>query len=273
MLKYRSLGIPLIDDLLPQGIPVGSVIGIMGPPGTGKTILTFISIKETLKKSEPVVYVALDDDPSTIVSELEALEIDMKSALSKKLFLIIDCYSSLGVSARLQYSDLVRQAIVSAAEPSKPPDILNKLLIALKDFDVKGGLLVIDSLNEIMTKSDPSRVLDFIKGLKLITRRHEMIGIVSIHTKIPGFEQLEEMLKFTLDGIIELSIDESFAQVGIPLRKLRVVRIKNAPHSLTWIPYTISQGTILPVDVKALMESLRKMVEELRASLPKGITI
>lgn len=141
----------------------------------------------------------------------------------------------------------------------------------IREYKISKGLLVIDSLNEIMTKSDPSRVLDFIKGLRLIAKQHEMIGVVAIHTKIPGFEQLEEMLKFTLDGIIELSFDESFAQVGIPLRRIRIVRVKNAPHSLSWVPFTISQRTIMPVDIKELMEHLRKMVAELRASLPSSL--
>ena len=238
MFKYKSLGIPIIDDLLPQGIPVGSVIGVMGIPGTGKTILISISIKQVLKRNEPVIYIALDDDPHTVISELESVGINTIKAIDNRLLMIIDCYSSLGVSARLQYPDFIRKAVVSSADPAKPPDILDKLLTIFRDFNISNGLLVIDSLNEIMAKSDPSRVLDFVKGFKLIARKYDMLGIVAIHTKIPGFEQLEEMLKFTLDGIIELGIDESFAQMGIPLRRLRITRIKNAPHSLTWIPYT-----------------------------------
>jgi len=270
MFKYKKLGIPIVDDLLPQGIPVGSVIGITGPPGMGKTILISICVKESLKHNETVIHIALDDDPLTVISELESIGIDISKAISKGRFFIVDCYSSLGVSSRLQYPDFIKKIIISA-DPSKPPDILDRLLTMIREYNISKGLLVIDSLNEIMTKSDPSRVLDFVKGLRLITRQHEMIGIVAIHTKIPGFEQLEEMLKFTLDGIIELSFDESFAQVGIPLRRIRIVRVKNAPHSLSWIPFTISQGTIMPVDVKALMERLRKMIAELRATLPSEL--
>ncbi|RLG88429.1 MAG: hypothetical protein DRO15_02885, partial [Thermoprotei archaeon] len=180
MFKYKKLGIPIVDDLLPQGIPVGSVIGITGPPGMGKTILISICVKESLKRNETVIYIALDDDPLTVVSELESIGIDTGKAIDKGRFFIVDCYSSLGVSSRLQYPDFVKKAIIISADSSKPPDILDRLLTMIREYNISRGLLVIDSLNEIMTKSDPSRVLDFVKGLRLITRQHEMIGIVAI---------------------------------------------------------------------------------------------
>jgi len=101
MFKYRKLGIPLVDDLLPQGVPVGSVIGITGPPGMGKTMLISICIKAALECNETVIYIALDDDPHTVASELESIEIDISKAINKGKFLIIDCYPTLGVSSRL----------------------------------------------------------------------------------------------------------------------------------------------------------------------------
>ena len=65
--QYIKLGIPLLDELLPKGILRKSLVIIAGEGGAGKSYIVQSIATNFLSNGEKVVYIAMDDDLSTIL--------------------------------------------------------------------------------------------------------------------------------------------------------------------------------------------------------------
>jgi circadian clock protein KaiC len=78
MLKEKvKTGVPGLDEMLEGGLIAGRSYIVSGTSGTGKTTLTMQFLLEGTRKGERVVYVALDEPPNEVKSDMEALGWDI----------------------------------------------------------------------------------------------------------------------------------------------------------------------------------------------------
>jgi circadian clock protein KaiC len=62
-----SMGVPRLDDMLGGGLPVGYSLLVVGPTGSGKTILATEFLAEGVRRGEPGVIAAFEKSPSQLL--------------------------------------------------------------------------------------------------------------------------------------------------------------------------------------------------------------
>jgi len=264
VLERMKLGIPVVDDLA-EGFPRGSLIVFAGPPGIGKSVFIHHAILSMLSRGWRILYIAFDDEPNDVIRSLELFSNKIYKYIEEKKLVFIDGFS-------VPISGLRENKWVKIS-PTNPLDSLNTIHNVIRELgvhDLKDLLIVVDSLNEIVLRNEAGLILDFLKGLRGICKKYRAIALVSLHTGIPGLEQLYFAVEYLSDGVVEFGFDPSLEQLGIPLRRLRVVKIKATSHSLEWIPYTIlKDGKITMVDIKRIMSSVKQALSEIQEFITK----
>ncbi len=254
-MSIAKLGIPVFDDLV-EGVRRGSMIVFAGPPGIGKSVFIRYAVLKALSSNGRVVYIVFDEDPTEVLVELASIG-NMELNSIRERVLVLD-----GFSVKLPGLEEFEHTII---DPMNPIEALNTIYNIIKPHASEIKLLVIDSINEIILRNEPGIVLDFIKGLKGLCKRYGTTSIIVLHTGIPGLEQIYSAIEYISDSFVEMGFDPSLEQLGIPLRRLRVRKLKGASHSLDWVPYTIGRGgKIMVVDIKKIMESVRTALAELK---------
>ena len=87
-----SLGIPLVDKLLPRGLPRRSLVLFAGEGCVGKSLIVQLIAGSMLRSGEKVVYVCLDDDPESIVESKESRGVDARSYAGEGRLVFVDGY-------------------------------------------------------------------------------------------------------------------------------------------------------------------------------------
>ncbi len=78
MLKEKvKTGVPGLDEMLEGGLIAGRSYIVSGTSGTGKTTLVVQFLLEGVRKGERVIYVALDEPPNEVKSDMDALGWDI----------------------------------------------------------------------------------------------------------------------------------------------------------------------------------------------------
>lgn len=91
--KRVSMGVPGLDEMLGGGLPLGYSLLVVGPSGSGKSILATEFLAEGVRRGEPGVIAAFEKSPSQLLScKLDALVQDGKVGVinTRSLDLSID---------------------------------------------------------------------------------------------------------------------------------------------------------------------------------------
>jgi len=92
-LLRESFGIKEIDSMIQGGLPNGSIIGLSGPPGVGKSIFSLHFILEGARKGQKCVYINLEEPRKNIDNMINQFEFAEEFIeLEKKEFIIIKCF-------------------------------------------------------------------------------------------------------------------------------------------------------------------------------------
>lgn len=240
------LGVDVLDFALPRGVLRNSFIILAGPGGTGKSVFNIFISLSFMKRGEPVLYVTLDDDPATTYASFKSFNIDLKPYVEKKLFGFIDAFSF-----RLGPFKKAYDGVVKEVNPKETSKFIYVLLEALGEMGMDGkGLLIIDSLNEIFFHLELNSAIEFIKTLRaLVSKGKSVLTLATFHTTTESFMEIIKSIGHLIDGLIELSTVEQPALTALPLPlwQLIVRKMKGAPHSTSWIFYTIAEDGVKPV--------------------------
>jgi RecA-superfamily ATPases implicated in signal transduction len=234
----ETLQIDPLSQLIPGGIPFGYLILVRGDLGMGKTLMVKQIARGMLSKY-PVLYITFDDDPVSIRGEFSDYE--------SRLF-IIDGFN-LGEST----GRLIPNVVGNMTELD-PRQLLNIMQTNLPQVKARG--IVIDSINDLLTNVDPRSLLLLLKEVKMITRRYGTLSVVVAHTTTEDINGIIDNMEYVFDGIIEIELDPNLAQLGIPVRRLRVKRLKGLPHTIDWFYFTISRSSMVPVNIDDIKKAL-----------------
>ena len=147
----ESTGIKKVDSMIEGGFPKGSVIGLTGPPGIGKSIFNLHFILEGARLGQKCVFISLEEPRANIDRMIRQFRFaDEFYELEKKKKIIIKC---------IDY-DEYEKAYFSIF------DIINK--------DKKIERVVIDSFNIFFASrlsSDDAAVSNNLAARKMISLR------------------------------------------------------------------------------------------------------
>ncbi|BDR91737.1 RAD55 family ATPase [Vulcanisaeta souniana] len=235
----------VLEDLLPTGFPFGYLVLIRGDLGMGKTLLVKLLARSILS-NYPLVYVSFDDNPETVSNDLKDL--------SNKLF-IIDGFS-LGDQRRTKSPN-----VIDAITELDPGQLISKVSQAVYSRGARG--LIIDSINDLLINIDPRGLIATLKQLKSLSRFYNMMTFIVAHVTTEDIGNLLNSIEYVFDGVIEMEFDENMANLGIPVRRMRVKRMKGVSHSMNWYYFTTAKGTIVPVDINEIRNMLKNTLEDL----------
>lgn len=92
-LKREKIGIEGLDFMIQGGIPEGGIVGLSGPPGVGKSILSLHFILEGARKGQTCVYINIEEPRKNINNMICQFDFAEEFfELEKKGLIIIKCF-------------------------------------------------------------------------------------------------------------------------------------------------------------------------------------
>lgn len=202
----------IIEDHLPSGI---STL-IVGPPGSGKTILSQQLILQVLRRRMSAIFIAPKSQISPIVSQ-------------KKLF-------SWNVASFMKNDQFTTVEIGDVADPTE----LNiSLTQAIKTSRRPLSLVVVDSLTVLMVGMEERKIMKFAEAL---TRKlqDQNVGLLLLITPTKETDDFLTKMKSLASSVIEIKLEER----GTIRRYIRIFKFQERKHSTQWFPFEITDQGI-----------------------------
>ncbi len=217
-----TVGLDIIDPLLPEGLPLASTILILSDPAAGEENLLAHFVSQQIEAGKSILYITLDNFPPNIRQNVQ-IHSTLKDDSSSLIF--VDCYSKT-VGVESEESSVV------------DPENLSAISIAVSDIMSKTAvsLIVLDSFNTLIRKRGGHSAIEFLRLMVARTRQAKCLALVTMNRKAfhPAIVASAEDM---VEGVIELKVDES--DQGIE-RSIRVFKMAGTKHSTAWMRYEIS---------------------------------
>lgn len=234
-------GVPLLDTILYEGIPMNSFVTISGEGGIGKTLMLQQMAVSFLKRNFSVVYLTSDETPRAVIQNMDLMGWNVRRYTKNRKLIFIDC-----ITSRIRKpSQDENSSVIYVENPKNLQAVTNTLYSVLENIQSSKSIVFIDSLTELMSSSEPLMTLDAVKSMRENIVKTKYIPLfASIHFGIKGFDEIEQIIDYLVDGIIDLRYDPYLMQQGILVRQGRVRKMKGVPHKQQWIHYKIDKSGI-----------------------------
>jgi len=223
-----STGVIGLNQLLKGGIPAGSMVLVIGAPGSGKSTLGKQFLFDSLTRQRP----------SVLVDTFEPLELAKETMaalgwggpiLDQMIFL--DCYSWRTGQVKQKYS----------ASPKNLTDsslVLSDLLREMIDASSRARF-VIDSFSDFVLHAGAAQAQKFLESIKAKLAERRVTSLVMLEAGVHE-EKVNAVLEYVTDGTIRMQYEEQG-------RSLMVSRMLGTPATMKWIPFTLAQGVEMAV--------------------------
>jgi len=229
-----SVGVEILDKLLPDGLPSTCTIVFLSDPGAGDENLLAHIVGGQIESGKTVLYITLDNFPPNIRQSVQPHV--TKENLDWSALMFVDCYS--------------KTVGVESEEPHAiDPENLSAISIAISDVLTKRpvSLIVLDSFNTLIRKRGGHSAIEFLRVLVARTRQAKCISILTINKKA-FHPAIVASAQDVADGVIEFKLDEEDQGVALSLRILKLVGTR---HSTAWERYMISDDSeLVPYEAK-----------------------
>lgn len=189
----------ILDPILQGGLPHGTSIALVGPPGSGKTCFSLQLVLDAINQGLDALYMSTENTPSTLIKQAHGFGIPLPSDSAENSIQYIDAYSwRIGM-----------QKDPFAISRISNPGNLNEVNLIITDHAKllkPGSIIVIDSVSGLsLSAPDEQRIRTFVHSLaqritnlekvlililedqahdtKLITNLRSLVQ-GSIHTKV-----------------------------------------------------------------------------------------
>jgi KaiC/GvpD/RAD55 family RecA-like ATPase len=204
--KRESIGIESVDSMIQGGLPNGSVVGLSGPPGVGKSIFTLHFLLEGARKGQKCVYINLEEPRRNVDKMINQFDFaDEFLELEKKELIVIKCFD---------YPEYEK--------------VYTELLQRIK-IDQKIKRLVIDSFNCFFSSLDNSHALaTAINVRKMINesfshmRRFGLTTLLVLEKSEEYGDGFSYNIPYLVDGMIKLD----FLDLGTIERRIFIPKMR-----------------------------------------------
>ncbi|MGD0079187.1 MAG: KaiC domain-containing protein [Methanoregula sp.] len=218
-----KMGIAGLDDMLGGGLIPGSICGIIGTYGTGKTTFSIEFVWEGLKKGENIIYISLEEREERIIGYMEQKGWDVVPYLNKSLFVI-----------KLDPTDF---NLANNRIKNELPKLID---------EVKASRVVIDpiSLFEDLFTLDSERRQEMFRFVEGLRDKNCTIVLTSETDKSNVFSSRHALIEFLVDTVILLRYVRASDLTDVHLA-LEVVKMRMSAHSREIKPYELMQDQVL----------------------------
>ncbi len=200
-----SAGIPSLDALLGGGLDSGSSTLIIGPAGTGKTLISLIFVVAAIARGEKAALFIFDEELGLLVDRMKSLGIDL-DGLQKQGHLLIEQ--------------------IDAAEMS-PGEFAHRVRRAIDQGDIK--TVVIDSLNgyQAAMPEEKSLILHMHELLQYLNRQGASTFMTVAQHGLVGDMQTPVDVTYLADTVVLLRYFEAMGKVR---RAISVIKKRSGSH-------------------------------------------
>ncbi len=221
--KFRT-GIQGLDEITHGGLPRGRATLLQGGPGSGKTLLALEAVVHGARNGEPGIFVAFEEDPARIVSNVESFGWDI-GALSPKMLAFVDARPAPDLIRSGEF-DLVGLLAVLEAKAKK----MKAKRIVFDSIDMVLALLP----DELAARREVLRIYDWLVDHNFSTFITAKVG----EGAGPATVTLDaDFLQYMADCAISL---EHRVSHSISYRSLRVLKYRSSAFSENEAPFIIS---------------------------------
>lgn len=251
-------GVSGLDASLPNGFPRNAFVLVASEAGTRDRALGAELVWRALKRGEPVVFTSFQEPPSAVVQQFIAMEWNVLPYLESGQLHIVDCFTyRLDGQGRDRLFDrmgewnrylstVAQAATTTVRDPTDIREIENKLDNALEGREmVDDGLVVIDSLTEMGTLTQPVQAYDFVKDVRADVCKGRFVPIFAGAAFGGGGgrgDSFPHDLTYVMDGLVELKLDEEPSGDRL-VKQVRIRKLNGAAVDPEWHGYDFEPGT------------------------------
>ncbi len=248
-MKRVKTGVEPLDFLLPEGVPLNSFITLSGEGGTGKSVILQQLAISFLKRGFSVIYVASDDSPLSIMLNMKNFGWHVDRYGKRGRFRFVDCFS-FRIKRSLEYPEYV----TVVEQPSflrNITDVLDSVMDKLRGRKV----MLIDSLTDIISHAEPMTAIETVKAWRAnYTKAQNTLVFTSFHFGIKAFDEIEQIIDYIVDGIIDLRFDPYLMQQGVLVKQMRIRKMKGTSHLTKWVYFQITKDGLKLIDKATVMK-------------------
>ena len=213
----RSTGIGNFDVLLGGGLDSGSSTLVLGPAGTGKSLIAMTFVMAAIARGEKAALFIFDEELGLLFDRMKGLGIDLEAARER--------------------GDLLIEQI-DVAEVS-PGEFAHRVIVTLDAQQIK--TVVIDSLNgyQAAMPEENSLILRMHELLQYLNRQGAMTFMTVAQHGLIGDMQAPIDVTYLADTVILLRYFEASGKVR---RAISVIKKRSGPHETSIREYRISNG-------------------------------
>lgn len=229
----KSSGIAALDKLLGGGIETGSSTLILGPAGTGKSLLAIVNVVAAVKRGERAAMFVFDEELGLLFDRMMGMGIDL---------------------AAMQSSGHLLVEQVDAAELS-PGEFAHRVRKQVDEQDIK--TVVIDSLNgyQAAMPEENSLILHMHELLQYLNRRGVATFMTVAQHGLVGDMKAPVDVTYLADTVILLRYFEAMGSVR---RAISIIKKRTGSHEATIREYKISsKGLTIGEPLNAFQGVLR----------------
>lgn len=229
--KLLTTGIPGFDVSIGGGVPDGSLVLLLGEPGSGFDIFALQMLYEQAKAGKKIFYVSVDKPPSEV--ELEMMTFGWS----------IDTYKSIG---SWTYVDAYSAKYASPDDQTSPVISWDKgLLNLLRTKFIKAvgkstqSFTIIDTLSHLLLDYDEEQVRDLVENftnnvVRKVGGVHMILMIKGMHS-----QKTETLFSHLADGVIDFYLRERADQLQ---RTFRVRKMRKAIYDTRLYPVNLEES-------------------------------
>ncbi len=227
--KLQSSGIMGFDQTIGGGIPDGSLILLLGEPGSGYETFALQVLYNQAKQGKKVFYVSVDKPPSEV--DLEMMTFGWS----------VDTYKSLG-----SWTYVDAYGAKYATEDSTSPVIswdkglLNLLRTKFINIVAKSNqpFTIIDTVSHLLLDYDENQVRELVENFT--TNVVRKVGGVHILLMVKGMHDTKTEVLFShiADGVIDFYLRERSDQLQ---RTFRVRKMRKAIYDTRLYPVNLEE--------------------------------
>lgn len=216
-----QVGVHELDQLTLGGVPRGSLILVIGPPGAGKSILSKLFLYKGSLEGEVPLLLSTSEDEGAI---RETFRLFSWAGRLEESLLVIDCYSWRAGKQGAKYS----------APLSSLTEVSLAMTEALKEVRKMGrARFVLDSFSDFVKYAGVDRSIRFLDSAKMKLAEIGVTGMVLLEEGMHA-QRTVTAVEYSTDGTIRMR----FAENG---RYMMVSRMLATPVMPRWIPFVIGK--------------------------------
>jgi CheY-like chemotaxis protein len=222
-------GVEPLDKTLGGGFPKGSNILLIGPVGRGKSTFARRFIAEGLSQCEKSLFVAVDDDPTLVRSELNKMT-QAKSVQHEEngALRFIDAYTWSSGEKKAQEKYRVEEVLNLDQLSSLISQAGNDIGQSVQQKS--GGRRVIDSISSFFVNFELQAVQRFLSQIGHTALSFGGVTTLFIIEEGSINEQVVNNIKYLMDGVLEFKED-------VGKKKIRVSSMKWVQFEKDWVSW------------------------------------